>query len=292
MGKEDIDKAFNELKNEFRSTAAGRKTGDAAFYESFGANGRGGGTNGPRRGQRRRGSRIFSEEDMPGGLDPNPLYNMWENEEERRTFVRKQSEWINKAVDLASDLNESFTSSTKEREQNEKNLKTMRDWFKVVIGDDYEEGNINSNNKADGMATAEGDTSDSSLTYSPTYEVQNTNEAVVVYMDVPGVEKTDIDIKINEDDMTLTISGERRFPAVARDLENENNTTDNEMVTTSTPSSTVKMFSKEFAFDETVDKKNISATLENGVLLVRAPKILPREDDDDYKKKGRTVPIM
>lgn len=67
-----------------------------------------------------------------------------------------------------------------------------------------------------------------------------------------------------------------------------------ERETASNPSkadASFKIFLKEIAFDETIDQNKFSATLENGVLIVTAPEIPPKEAND-AKKKGRTIPIM
>jgi HSP20 family molecular chaperone IbpA len=104
---------------------------------------------------------------------------------------------------------------------------------------------------------------------SPRYELNDGNDAFKVALDVPGVKASDIDISFNENDSVLKVSGKRDIGkgGVTR---------------------TVK-FSKSFSLDSSVvDKDKISAQINNGVLLVTAPKapIEPKEN------KVRQIPVM
>jgi HSP20 family molecular chaperone IbpA len=104
---------------------------------------------------------------------------------------------------------------------------------------------------------------------SPRYEVNDGNDAFQVALDVPGVKASDIDISFNEDDSVLKVSGKRDIGAGGA-------------------TRTVK-FSKSFSLDSSVvDKDKISAQINNGVLLVTAPKA-PIENKE---KKVRKITVV
>lgn len=98
---------------------------------------------------------------------------------------------------------------------------------------------------------------------TPRYDVDDSEEAFTIAMDVPGVKLSDLDINLEED--VLTISGEREvgIGEVTRKAK----------------------FSKSFTLDSTVEVEKITAKLNNGVLLVSAPKDIPVPE----KKK---IPIL
>jgi HSP20 family protein len=223
--QESVRKAFEDLAQEF---GAGRRR-----------------PYGPSRRNRR-----FTERGPP-----NPFYQQFQNEEERKAFVKKQKDWINKAFDLASDLNESFggaSSTPEESKRNNEDLKNVRDWVNTVLGTD-------SNPVGDAKASSSN---------ASGQEVATTDDAFLVSLDVPGVAKSDIDIEFNEDEMILTVTGTRRPLSSSQ-----------ESVT----------FSKKFTLDETVDANLISAKLEMGVLYLTAPKKKPKEEEP---KRGKRIPVM
>merc|ERR1712138_137712 len=83
-------------------------------------------------------------------------------------------------------------------------------------------------------------------------------------VDVPGIKEEDIDIKL--DDGQLTVTGER--------------------VAESDSSRFASKFSQSFYLDPTVDVDNFTATLKNGVLVVSAPKDLAKLEEN-----VRRIPI-
>jgi len=88
---------------------------------------------------------------------------------------------------------------------------------------------------------------------SPRYDINDTDESFQVAMDVPGVKQSDIDINLEEN--VLTISGEREI-GIGEVTRKAN-------------------FSKSFTLDSTVEVDKITAQLNNGVLIVTAPKNIP-----------------
>merc|ERR1712188_196073 len=97
------------------------------------------------------------------------------------------------------------------------------------------------------------------------YELIDNNEKFELKVDVPGVTEDDLDIKI-DDDGRLTIEGQR-------------------MVSSETSRYTSK-FSKTFSLDKTVDVDKFTASLNNGVLVVSAPKDLAKLEEN-----VRRIPI-
>merc|ERR1712224_276593 len=91
------------------------------------------------------------------------------------------------------------------------------------------------------------------------YELIDNNEKFELKVDVPGVTEDDLDIKIG-DDGRLTIDGQR-------------------MVSSETSRYTSK-FSKTFSLDKTVDVDKFTASLNNGVLVVSAPKDLAKLEEN------------
>jgi HSP20 family molecular chaperone IbpA len=96
------------------------------------------------------------------------------------------------------------------------------------------------------------------------YELVDNTEKFQLTVDVPGIKEEDIDIKL--DDGQLTIKGER--------------------VASSDSSRFTSKFSQSFYLDPTVDVDNFTATLKNGVLVVSAPKDMGKLEDN-----VRRIPI-
>merc|ERR1719282_838467 len=84
------------------------------------------------------------------------------------------------------------------------------------------------------------------------YQLIDNDEKFQLTVDVPGVKEEDIDIKL--DDGQLTVAGQR--------------------LATSETSKFTSKFSQTFSLDTTVDVDQFTANLNNGVLIVSAPKDL------------------
>jgi HSP20 family molecular chaperone IbpA len=239
--------------------------------------------------------------------------------EAKNEAVRQQQEWLNRAfglaTEVASDIAASSSSSSRrgvekeeakneeavqkqhedvlnrddendearrqqQQQQQQEYLQKQQEWVNQAFGlapqvpstgNDVKEAKKEAVrqqqewlNQAFGLATDV-----ASGLSSPRYEVNDGNDAFQVALDVPGVKASDIDISFNENDSVLKVSGKRDIGkgGVTR---------------------TVK-FSKSFSLDSSVvDKDKISAQINNGVLLVTAPKapIEPKEN------KVRQIPVM
>merc|ERR1719428_156811 len=93
------------------------------------------------------------------------------------------------------------------------------------------------------------------------YHLIDNDEKFQLTVDVPGVNEEDIDIKL--DDGQLTVAGQR--------------------LAVSESSRFASKFSQSFYLDPTVDVDNFTATLKNGVLVVSAPKDLSKLEENVRK---------
>merc|ERR1719263_2425747 len=96
------------------------------------------------------------------------------------------------------------------------------------------------------------------------YHLIDNDEKFQLTVDVPGVNEEDIEIKL--DDGQLTVAGQR--------------------LSVSESSRFASKFSQSFYLDPTVDVDSFTATLTNGVLVVSAPK-----DSSKLEENVRRIPI-
>jgi len=95
--------------------------------------------------------------------------------------------------------------------------------------------------------------------FSPSINTREGEFAYHVEVDLPGIKKEDIDIKIEEN--TLVISGERK---VKEEIKEENYYK---------IESSFGTFSRSFSLPDEVDLENIHAESDNGVLEITIPKL-------------------
>ncbi len=90
----------------------------------------------------------------------------------------------------------------------------------------------------------------------PRADIYETDQALVMEFDLPGVQLADVDIRIEKD--TLTIRGERHLSAQPESYRRvERN---------------AGSFTRVFSLPEFVDQEKIAANLSNGVLSLTLPK--------------------
>ena len=94
---------------------------------------------------------------------------------------------------------------------------------------------------------------------NPRCEITSDDDKLQISLDVPGVQSKDLDVQLNEDGSVLSIRGNRS-------IQKENG------VYQST-------FSQSFSVDPTVNVEKLTAQLENGVLVVTAPKDLKKLEE-------------
>merc|ERR1712224_708603 len=97
------------------------------------------------------------------------------------------------------------------------------------------------------------------------YELVDNNEKFELTVDVPGVKEEDIEIKLEEN--LLTIQGQRTALSESSRFSSK--------------------FSKAFSLDQTVDVDKFTANLKNGVLTVSAPKDLGKLEEN-----VRRIPVL
>ncbi|MGB5106237.1 MAG: Hsp20/alpha crystallin family protein [Candidatus Zixiibacteriota bacterium] len=100
---------------------------------------------------------------------------------------------------------------------------------------------------------------DNETNWSPRADVHETDDKFVVNLDLPGVDKSDVKVKF--EDNTLIISGERNF----ENKEDDKNYHHIERVYGS--------FTRKLALPKDVDGQKITANFKNGVLEISLPKV-------------------
>ena len=93
----------------------------------------------------------------------------------------------------------------------------------------------------------------------PLADVQETDEALVVTMDMPGVEKQDIDISVVEDE--LRVSGQRKSEAELNEQDYHRR------------ERTYTRFERRVLLPASIKSEEARATLNNGVLEITLPKV-------------------
>ena len=94
--------------------------------------------------------------------------------------------------------------------------------------------------------------------WAPAVDIQETEDALVLKADVPGIELSDIDIRLENG--TLTLKGERKW-------ENQEDNKGYHRIERS-----YGAFARSFALPETVEAEKVRAEYHNGVLTVSMPK--------------------
>ena len=97
----------------------------------------------------------------------------------------------------------------------------------------------------------------SGLTFTPTVDIFETENEIILLADMPGVNAENLDINLNKD--ILTLSGEVESP----EKENEVNIL-REYFT--------GRYFREFTLSDIIDQANIHAELKDGVLRLKLPK--------------------
>jgi HSP20 family molecular chaperone IbpA len=221
------------------------------------------------------GGRFYGRMQAPNAVAVTP--------EQRAEFRRQQAEFVNRAFDsLSNEMNKetarrkadekqtpssssssSRTTTTSQQEEEaewvENAFGFASELFKELGGDDNEAKQIRDlANKGMGIAK---DAMQGS--YSPAYEINESESMFEISIDLPGVEKSRINILLEEN--LLTVSGERDM---GRD--------------------TMKPvpFSKSFRLDKSIDTNEITSSLDSGVLLVRALK------KKEEKASGKRIPVL
>jgi HSP20 family molecular chaperone IbpA len=187
--------------------------------------------------------------------------------------------WVDKAFDLASEFNQDFSTSPKERETNDELLKKSREFVERM----YSKENSNDGGDTNKSRTPAEDESnhiekpkdDQEITLkdnpnkepdpeTPYSENRSDKSTFQVAVDLPGVDRADVYISLEED--YLVVQAERRaneYGQIAR-----------------------KYLNKFSVIQEEIEVDEMKAALENGVLVVSAPKKVKEE-----KETSRKIPL-
>ncbi|MBI5190288.1 MAG: Hsp20/alpha crystallin family protein [Nitrospirae bacterium] len=95
-------------------------------------------------------------------------------------------------------------------------------------------------------------------TWLPPVDIYETDEAVVMSAELPGMDESDVDIQVR--DNTLTIKGERKLE---KDVKEESY---------HRVERTYGAFTRSFTLPATIDQDGITASYKKGVLEIRMPK--------------------
>ncbi|MFQ5344807.1 MAG: Hsp20/alpha crystallin family protein [Mariprofundus sp.] len=94
--------------------------------------------------------------------------------------------------------------------------------------------------------------------WAPRVDIRETDDALLVQAELPGIDKKDIHLEVK--DGVLTLSGERRYE---KDVKEEN---------VHRVERAYGRFSRSFSLPTNVDADKVNASMKDGVLKVRLPK--------------------
>ena len=99
---------------------------------------------------------------------------------------------------------------------------------------------------------------DASGQWAPRVDIRETDEALLVQAELPGIDKKDVKLEVR--DGVLTLSGERRYE---KDVKEEN---------VHRIERSYGSFARSFSLPTNVDAEKVEAHMKDGVLEVRLPK--------------------
>jgi HSP20 family protein len=108
--------------------------------------------------------------------------------------------------------------------------------------------------------------------FSPRVDIAETEKAILLHVEIPGVQKDDVKISINEDRI-LSIRGEKKQ---SETIEGQ------QFVRVESHFGT---FARSFTLSDSIDINAIQAEFNNGILQITLPKVEPE------KPKSIDVPI-
>ncbi len=103
------------------------------------------------------------------------------------------------------------------------------------------------------------DTRESELRLTPPVDIFESDEGLVVLVDLPGVQKEEVQVGVA--DSVLTIEATPRLEERGEPLRRE---------------FTLRPYYRQFQLSEKVDQERISAEMRHGVLVVRLPRVAER----------------
>ncbi len=105
--------------------------------------------------------------------------------------------------------------------------------------------------------------------WAPAVDIRETDDALLVQAELPGIDKKDVRVEVK--DGVLSITGERKYE---KDVKEEN---------VHRIERSYGRFTRSFALSPNIDTEHVDATMKNGVLEIRLPKV------ESAKPKAITV---
>ena len=196
--------------------------------------------------------------------------------EANKEFLEKSKEWVDRLYEAQEDIDEERSTdkdpaSSQQQNKDSSNPETTNEWYDMAKRPDSTVGKESGN-----PGTLEGtEESPPVLTKPETPYSENRSDDMMfqVAVDLPGVEREDIDISFKDD--FLTIVAERRPSLEYDEGEGEEEGRQRRV-------GQGRKFMKRFVLVEgEVDIDQIDASLKNGILVVSAPKKAKVEEEED-----------
>jgi len=105
--------------------------------------------------------------------------------------------------------------------------------------------------------------------WAPAVDIRETDDALLVQAELPGIDKKDVRVEVK--DGVLSITGERKYE---KDVKEEN---------VHRIERSYGRFTRSFALSPNIDTEHVDATMKNGILEIRLPKV------ESAKPKAITV---
>mmetsp|Transcript_13852 Transcript_13852/g.24070 ORF Transcript_13852/g.24070 Transcript_13852/m.24070 type:complete len:286 (-) Transcript_13852:3060-3917(-) len=177
--------------------------------------------------------------------------------------------WVDKAFDLASEFNQDFSKTPQERETNDEFLQKSREWIgRMYTSTDLDVEGIengppsSANQKDEQDLPTQKAQEKGTQTETPYSENRSDENIFQVVVDLPGVERGDVDLTLEKD--YLVVEAERRANEEGQQG---------------------RSYLKKIALiEDEIEVDQIEAKLTNGVLVVSAPK-KKKADDSETKRK-------
>merc|ERR1712224_292406 len=189
----------------------------------------------------------------------------------------------------ASEFNGDFAPNSKERQANDEILRKSRKWAEQfmqsadVLSETTETDTKTEGESSSSSSKTDGDFDWEPVTETPKMENASDEDTFRVAVDLPGVEKVDVDVTV-EDEFLIVKGTRRRRRRLFRGVDDE------EPKDKEGPTKVTRKYSKKIAFVESeVDMDQMEATFENGVLVVSAPK---KKEEPPPEEPKRRIPIV
>ena len=164
--------------------------------------------------------------------------------------LRQQREWLNRAFDLAEEVAKSVASSPREAQEADEVIRRSKEFTDKMFG--FAAGDQSFRRSGTGNLSAE--------------ILRDDKNMFEVAFDVPGVKESDLDVTVEgTKDKVLVVTGKRN---IGKDGDGKMQT---------------KTLSKSFPLENESDIDQMSANLENGVLIVSVPRIVTEATETTYK---------